>query len=106
MDTSIPNHSNIAQDLIWDAADHGASVVHLQPHHDGYTIRYRTPGGLEDLMPLSRDAFTALDGQLTAHSSPIRDGGRRRVYLERHRSDEIERLHIRYQKLETFGGID
>jgi general secretion pathway protein E len=90
--------------LIWDAADHDVSVVHVQPHDGGYAIRYREAGDLNDLIQLSEPAFAVLDRNLTLKSTLIRANNKRRLHLERRTESGVERLQVRYQKLETFSG--
>ncbi len=90
--------------LIWDAVDHGASVIHLQPSDGAYSLRYRTAEGMENLIELSQTAFDAIDRQLADSGTPTRNNHRRRLHLERQVNQHPERLQVRYQKLDTFAG--
>ena len=40
------NASAVAENLIWDAADHDVTALHITPSGEGYEIRYRNPDGL------------------------------------------------------------
>lgn len=105
----------MAERLIWDAAEQGAQVIHVQPEGDAHQISYRTRQGLERLMPIQRDAFALLDTQWRGLSQAVRDERTRRLFLERPAFDEdegsededavtSERLQVRYQKLATLAG--
>ena len=101
---AIESSAQLAEHLIWDAADHGASRIHLQPADGGYSIRYRTADGLETLQQVSRPAFEALDRQLATGSTPARTEAKRRLCLDREVDGVSERLQVHYQKLSTFAG--
>jgi excisionase family DNA binding protein len=97
------NASAVAESLIWDAADHDVTALHITPSGDGYEIRYRNPTGLVSFHHLSDTAYAALDRHWTAKSTALRSENKRRLYLERDTAGG-ERLQIRYQKMETFSG--
>jgi type II secretory ATPase GspE/PulE/Tfp pilus assembly ATPase PilB-like protein len=101
---SIESSAHLAENLIWDAVDTGASKIHLQPADGGYSVRYRTAEGLENLLEVSRPAFEALDRQLTTSSTPARTENKRRLYLDRQVDGVADRLQVQYQKLSTFTG--
>ena len=75
----------IAERLIWDAADEDAQVLHIEPRGDDHQIRYRTAEGLERLATLQREAFELLDTQWRGSSQPGRHEHTRRMFLERPR---------------------
>jgi MSHA biogenesis protein MshE len=104
MITDCQPPSAIAEHLIWDAVDNGATVIHLGPAGEKHEIRYRTPNGLLSLHQLPTASFTALDRYWISISQPVRNENNRRLYLERKHNEDIDRLQIRYQKLETFLG--
>ncbi|MFU8805033.1 MAG: ATPase, T2SS/T4P/T4SS family [Bradymonadaceae bacterium] len=101
--------AELATNLIWDAIDHGATVVHFQPGSKGHEVRYRTKAGLERLTELSPSAFESLDRQWQEQSQAMRHPMSRRLILEREKSgdendDVCSRIQVRYQKLETTAG--
>ena len=104
MQTQSTTPAAVAEQLIWDAVDHGASVVHFGPTTEGHAVRYRTEDGLETLEQLSPAAFAALDRHLASASQATRRESRRRLFLERSGDDGPERLQVRYQKMETIAG--
>lgn len=104
MITEIKNPSIVAEELIWDAVDSGATVIHLGPVGEEHEIRYRTSEGLLTLLQIPTASFVALDRHWISSSQKLRSESSRRMYLERERSGKVEGLQIRYQKLETFLG--
>ncbi|MBA2662797.1 MAG: Flp pilus assembly complex ATPase component TadA [Bradymonadaceae bacterium] len=109
MDHLSTSPAQLATNLIWDALDHGASVIHFQPVVAGHEIRYRTRDGLERLTELSPSAFESLDRQWQERSQALRSPSSRRLILERELeadepSEACHRVHVRYQKLETTAG--
>lgn len=104
MQSQTTTPAAIAEQLIWDAVDHGASVIHFAPSAEGHAIRYRTQEGLETLRELPRSAFEAVDRHLSSASQPTRRKSRRRLFLDRTSGTDTERLQVRYQKLETIAG--
>lgn len=93
--------SNLPEQLIWDAFDHGSRLVHIYPSKGKYEISYRTKGGLEKLSSIQEDSFSEIDEVLTKNSTLTADGVSRRIYL--HRSEE-DVLQVKYQKIETVTG--
>ena len=69
-----------------------------------YQATYRTAQGLRQIDELSAGAFDQLDEHWLSSSRPIRREEKRRLCLSRQRAENTDRLHIRYQKLDTFGG--
>lgn len=94
----------IANGLIWDALDHGASVIHIGPKGNNHEVRYRTSKGLETLFELPALTFESLDSEWTKSSSPVRGDLKRRLFLEREHKGKVDRVQVRYQKLETLAG--
>jgi len=94
----------LAEHLLWDAADAGASAVHVHPVGDAYEVRHRTSSGLEKVARLPADAFDALDREWSRRSRPVRSETKRRLFLERDADGRVGRLQVRYRRLETFGG--
>lgn len=96
--------SELAESLIWDAVDSEASVIHLSPKAGSYQLKYRSARGLTQIHELTPSDVEQLDQRLTSISHPIRREGKRRLYLEREVDAGAERLHVRYQKIDTFTG--
>ena len=103
---NIPTMSiqEISDQLIWHAVDQNATVIHLSPRNDVYQVKYRINQDLNYLDELSSNAFEQLDEYWLSTSHPIEREGKRRLLMERQGEDGVERVHIRYQKLDTFGG--
>jgi excisionase family DNA binding protein len=95
--------AKLAESLLWDAADRGASVVHFQPDGPGHQLRYRTGDGLEKVVEVPEGTLEVLDEQWRRGSKPMRSEDHRRLFLERE-DDGAARLQVRYQKLETLQG--
>jgi general secretion pathway protein E/type IV pilus assembly protein PilB len=95
---------SVAENLIWDAVDSGAFVIHLTPMGDGHDVKYRGSEGLEQLVRLPTDAFEALDQAWTATSRQVQSADRRRMYVTRDVDGEDERVQVKYQRLETLSG--
>lgn len=98
METST---NKLAENIIWDAFDHGSRLIHIYPAKGRYEISYRTQQGLDKLSSVQEDFFIELDSALTANSSAIGEEINRRMYLHR---DEADVLQVRYQKVETVTG--
>ncbi|WP_249755839.1 ATPase, T2SS/T4P/T4SS family [Microvenator marinus] len=96
--------SEISNGLIWDALDHGASVIHIDPKGSSHQVRYRTDKGLETLFELPALTFESLDSEWTKSSKPVRGDLKRRLFLERDQKGKTDRVQVRYQKLETLAG--
>jgi len=94
----------IAENLIWDAMNRGARVVHLTPAGDGHDVVYRTENGLEPLIHLPHDAFDALDDVWSTSGSRGGDSESRRIFMSRGEAEDAERVHVKIQRLETLGG--
>ena len=103
---NVPTMSiqEISDQLIWHAVDQNTTVIHLSPRSDVYQVKYRSKQGLSYLDELSSNAFEQLDEYWLSASRPIEREGKRRLLMERQGEDGVERVHIRYQKLDTFGG--
>ena len=99
-----PHPANLAEALLWDAVDAGASAVHLHPVGTEHEVRHRTGEGLVTVGRLSADAFESLDGEWTRRSRPVRDETKRRLFLERGGPPDAVRLQVRYRRLETLAG--
>ncbi|KYG66050.1 hypothetical protein AZI86_03005 [Bdellovibrio bacteriovorus] len=91
----------LAEQIIWDAFDHGARLVHIYPTKGKYEISYRNNEGLDKLSSIQEDFFHELDSSLVSFSSPIGQEDSRRFHLNR---EQGESLQIRYQKIETVTG--
>ena len=106
MDTTIAKSpSKLAESVLWDAVDSGARVVHLQPSGTGHSLRYRTDGGLEEVVELGEGALQPLDEQWRKRSTAVRNDDHRHLVLERRTGDEREeRVQVRYQRLQTLVG--
>lgn len=96
--------SKLAENLLWDAADKGASVVHFQPDGGGHSLRYRTGDGLDEVVDLAEGTLDILDEQWRLLSKPVRSDDHRRLFLERDDDGSTDRLQVRYQKLDTLVG--
>ncbi len=96
--------SMILESLVWDAVDHGAQAIHLTSLGDGHEILYRTEKGLEPLIQLPNAAFDALDDVWSTTSPSLGDPNRRRVLMTRSKDEEVERVHVKYQRIETLTG--
>lgn len=99
----------VAVQMIWTAADEGASVIHVQPMDGGHEVRYRTKAGLERFAEIDVDQFEALDAQWRGLSVAGRSEDSRRALFKRDASGAPdggagERVQVRYQKLETVAG--
>ncbi len=92
-----------AEELIWDAADAGADAVHVLPVGEGFEVRRRTAEGLRTVAILSPEAFADLDREWSRRSRPVREAGKRRLFLARD-GGGVRRLQVRYRRLETFAG--
>lgn len=99
------NPAELAERLIWDAADEGAGWVHISPDGTGHEVRYRKEGGLDELVKLESGGFEVLDRQWRQLSTIQRSEDSRRMVLEREAdTDEPERLQVRYTSLDTAAG--
>ena len=98
------NPSAVAEQLIWDAVDDGASVIHLSPSGEGHDLAYRGHAGLQRLTQLPRAAFDALDQAWTEESRAVVGRDKRRLLVSRETADSAKRVQVRYQKLETLSG--
>lgn len=95
-----PSHE-MAEQLIWDAYDHGTRLIHLGPAQGKYEIRYRQRKGFENLTSIQEGTFKNLDRWWRQTSSPMREENMRRLHLRR---GQNETLQVRYQKIETVAG--
>ncbi len=94
--------NELPEKLIWDAFDHGCSEIHFSPSLGKYEITYRNAkSGYEKITKIEEGVFRLMDDFWMDHSTPIKNGHSRRIYL--HRSEE-DVLQIRYQKVETVSG--
>ena len=98
MDTAT---TTLAEQLIWDAYDHGTRTIHVGPTKGHYEIRYRHRDGLEKLTEIQEETFSALDEYWQQSSSPLHSENSRRLYLNR---SAEEGLQVRYNRLETVSG--
>ncbi len=94
-------NQNLAEQLIWDAYDHGTRIIHVEPHQGKYEIRYRRRKGFDHLTVVQEPTFKTLDESWRSISSPMREQNMRRLYLHR---GQDEALQVRYQKIETVAG--
>ena len=92
---------NLAEQLIWDAYDHGTRIIHVGPNQGKYEIRYRQRKGFDHLTLVQEPTFITLDESWRQLSSPMREENMRRLYLHR---GQDEALQVRYQKIETVAG--
>jgi excisionase family DNA binding protein len=99
-----PQPRVLAERLLWDASDAGATAIHLQPTGALHEVRHRTSAGLETLTTLSAEVFDALDREWIRRSRPVRGERKRRLFLERGEGAEVVRLQVRYRRVETFLG--
>ena len=105
MDTQLAQSpAKLAESLLWDAVDRGAQVVHLQPSPTGHSLRYRTKGGLDEVVELDRGALEPLDEHWRKQSTAVRNEDHRHLFLERQSDGETERVQVRYQGLDTLSG--
>lgn len=95
------NTQNLPEQLIWDAFDHGARLIHIYPAKGKFEISYRTKNGLEKLSSIQEDSFSEIDDTLIKISTATSDGASRRLYLHR---EEEDVLQVKYQKIETVTG--
>jgi len=93
--------TTLAEQLIWDAYDHGSRTIHIGPVKGHYEIRYRQRQGLEKLTEIQEATFSALDEYWQKNSSALQSERSRRLYLNR---SAEEGLQIRYNRLETVSG--
>ena len=102
MDTVISlMNQDVAEQLIWDAYDHGSRLIHIEPAQGKFEIRYRQRKNFENLIFIQEDTFKSLDQSWQNLSAPMGEQNRRRLYLHR---EQTETLQIRYQKIETVAG--
>ena len=94
-------NTGIAEQIIWDAYDHGTRMIHIAPAQGKYEIRYRQRKGFDSLTVVQEETFINLDQNLCQMSSPMREENMRRLNLNR---GEEETLQVRYQKIETVAG--
>jgi type IV pilus assembly protein PilB len=92
----------LTEQLIWDAYDHGARLIHVYPSKGKYEISYRTWEGMDKLTTVQEEFFREFDANLMALSSAIAEEDSRRLYM--HREEGAADLQIRYQKIETVTG--
>jgi len=104
MNTPSPSIKEISEQLIWHAVDQQASVIHLSPRTNTYQLKHRRAQGISTIDELSLTAFGQLDEHWVSASRSIRREEKRRLFLERQTANGAERIHVRYQKLETFAG--
>ncbi len=91
----------LAEQLIWDAYDHGTRLIHVEPNQGKYEVRYRQRKGFDHLTLLQESTFNTLDQGLREISSPMREENMRRLHLHR---EQGQALQVRYQKIETVAG--
>ena len=104
---NLTSPSKLAETILWDAVDQGASVLHLQPTGGGHSLRYRTDQGLSTIVELDDGAFDLLDESWRSRSTAVRSEDHRHLFLERPSADDgesTERVQIRYQRLHTLVG--
>jgi general secretion pathway protein E len=101
---NVTSPSKLAEDLLWDAVDRGATVMHLQPTGGGHRLRYRIAGGLDTIVDLDDGAFDVLDESWRGRSTAVRSADHRHLFLERSSGDGTERVQVRYQRLHTLIG--
>lgn len=94
-------NQEVAEQLIWDAYDHGTRLIHVGPAQGKYEIRYRQRKGFEHLTLLQESTFKTLDEDWRQMSSAVREENMRRLHLHR---GQGEVLQVRYQKIETVAG--
>lgn len=94
----------IAEQLIWDATNSGATGIHFQPREGKYEIAYRGTEELEKLSLVDKATFHELNSYYQQISSPIKGEDKRRFFLGKKVGEGKIDLHIRYQQLETVVG--
>lgn len=92
---------SLAENLIWDAYDHGSRLIHISPIKGKFEIAYRTADGLSKLTSVQEDTFFSMDEQLNKISIASSHLSSRRIFLQR---SEEESLQVKYQKVETATG--
>jgi len=100
-ENSMDSPTTLAEQLIWDAYDHGSRTIHIGPAKGHYEIRYRQRKGLEKLTEIHEETFNSIDEYWQKISSPLQSEKNRRIYLNR---SAEEGLQIRYNRLETVSG--
>ncbi len=101
MTTQTISLTDISEKLIGDATAAGASDVHVVPDENGYAIRYRAKGHLEQVVQIDASTFEALDQHWRRISIALRGQDRRRFTI--HLSNEGE-IIVQYQSLQTSRG--
>jgi len=97
------NMDLIPERMIWDAFDHGSSVIHIYPAKGKYEISYRTSKGLEKLIGIQDESFSLIDEALAKIASGTENN--KRINLMRDaESEESDLLQVNYQKLDTVTG--
>ncbi len=100
-ETSMDSQMTLAEQLIWDAYDHGSRTIHIGPAKGQYEIRYRHRQGLEKLTAIQSETFNSINEYWQKISSPLQSEKNRRLYLNR---SAEEGLQIRYNRLDTVSG--
>ena len=92
----------LTEQLIWDAFDHKARLVHIYPSKGKFEISYRSQrDGLDKLSSIQEEFFNELDNNLKSWSLPVGQENSRRLFLSREQGEELQ---VRYQKIETVTG--
>lgn len=100
-ENSMDSQTTLAEQLIWDAYDHGSRKIHIGPAKGQYEIRYRHQQGLEKLTEIQEETFNSIDDYWQKISSPLQSEKNRRLYLNR---SAEEGLQVLYNRLETVSG--
>jgi len=93
----MPTHHR----LLWDAFDHDASAVHIQPNGASFDALYRTPRGLEHVTTLDAGAVTALMRQYLSGGSADEPLMSQALYAMQRGDQE---LFVRVQHMATVAG--
>lgn len=100
-ETSINERTPLAEQIIWDAYDHGTRKIHLVAIKGHFEIRYRQRKGLEILTKIQEETFNSINEYWQKNSLPLQNESNRRFYLNR---SVEEGLQIRYNRVETVSG--
>jgi type IV pilus assembly protein PilB len=95
---------NVAEQILWDAHDRGASDIHLQPQRDGVRLSYRINQELDEIQLIEPKAAAALTKAWEEKGVPFGSGGERRLLLKRSEDKGETEIQVACQSLETLQG--
>lgn len=100
----VQDVGELAEKLLWDAADAKATDVHLYPSKGQYSLSYRQAESFEHITDFDKEVFEALINYWHQISTPTTSEDKRRFFMQKEQESGKDSLQVRLQQLETVRG--